>query len=93
MANLFSSMLPTNVYPESSDIRDSSSSNGDLLMPDVDLIASMMPHLYPLPNIQTHRRQDSTLSNFESSPLSDDEKRERIRLHEMLSQYGDPNDF
>ncbi|XP_037721192.1 uncharacterized protein LOC119554384 [Drosophila subpulchrella] len=93
MANLFSSMLPSGIYQESSDIRDSSSSSGDLLIPDVDLIASMMPHLYPVPDLQTHRRHDSTLSNFEGSPLSDDEKRERIRLHEMLNQYSDPIEF
>jgi len=89
MADLFSSMLPSGIYQESSDIRDSRSSSGDLLIPDDDLIASMMPHLYPVPDHQTHRRHDSALSNFESSPLSDDEKRERIRLHEIFNQYSE----
>ncbi|XP_017059495.1 uncharacterized protein LOC108100228 [Drosophila ficusphila] len=83
MADLFSSMLPSSYYPESNDARDSSSHSGHL-MPDAELISSLIPYLYPLPTLQMQQRSHSNRSNLESSPLSDDEKHERIRLQELM---------
>ncbi|KAI8039131.1 hypothetical protein M5D96_007848 [Drosophila gunungcola] len=76
-------MLPSSYYPETSSTRDSSSRNiGHLLMPDGEL---NMPFLYSRSSRQGQRMPpQSDPSNLESSPLSDDEKRERIRLQRLM---------
>ncbi|XP_033159574.1 uncharacterized protein LOC117140643 [Drosophila mauritiana] len=64
--------MPPNMYPEWSDARTSSSCNGNLIEPKLDLFFLMRSYPFPLPPL--HSRSEFRWS-LEGSPLSDDEKR------------------
>ncbi|KAH8345836.1 hypothetical protein KR067_007306 [Drosophila pandora] len=86
MADSFSNVLPPIDMPDlpewSAPCRPGGQSWTPLLWPNVGLFTSLMPFLHPeaVP-LSTHRRAPSSPENC---PLSDDEKRERIRLQELM---------
>ncbi|XP_039486755.1 uncharacterized protein LOC120448683 [Drosophila santomea] len=72
MDNFFPTM-PPNIYPQWSDAGHSSSGNGSLIEPKVDLCYLLRSYQFPLPPIHSEREFPWRLDR---SPLSDDEKRE-----------------